>query len=51
VVLYTLITSVICAFADEFHQLFVLGRGAQIKDVLIIISAVVLYLLAIFSNI
>jgi len=49
VVLYTLITAVVCAFADEFHQLFVPGRGAQLKDVLIdsfgIISAVVLYLL------
>jgi VanZ family protein len=55
VVLYTLITAVACAFADEFHQLFVPGRGAQFKDILIdslgIISAVVLYLLAMFSNI
>lgn len=25
----------IYAVTDEFHQLFVLGRGAQVKDVLI----------------
>jgi VanZ family protein len=26
---------VLCAMLDEFHQLFVPGRGAQVKDVII----------------
>ncbi len=30
-----LLFSILCAFFDEFHQLFVDGRSGQIKDVLI----------------
>lgn len=34
-VVIALIICMIYAVTDEFHQLFVLGRGAQVKDVLI----------------
>lgn len=30
-----LVICVLCAMLDEFHQLFVPGRGAQVKDVII----------------
>ena len=30
-----LLICVLCAMLDEFHQLFVPGRGAQVKDVII----------------
>ncbi|MDF2678620.1 MAG: phosphotransbutyrylase [Bacillota bacterium] len=33
--LYSLLICVFYAISDEFHQLFVSGRGCQIKDVLI----------------
>lgn len=33
--LYSLLICVLYAISDEFHQLFVSGRGCQIKDVLI----------------
>ncbi len=32
---YSLIFCILYAISDEFHQLFVPGRGAQIKDVII----------------
>ncbi len=34
-ILIGLILSVIFAISDEFHQLFIPGRGGQVKDVLI----------------
>ncbi|MER2120653.1 MAG: VanZ family protein [Solibacillus sp.] len=34
-VVIVLIICIIYAVTDEFHQLFVLGRGAQLKDVII----------------
>ena len=46
---FALILSVLFAISDEFHQLFVPGRGAQVSDVLIdsagAITGIVLYLL------
>lgn len=34
-ILLALVIYIIYAVSDEFHQLFVPGRGAQLKDVLI----------------
>jgi len=44
----TLIIAIIYAFTDEFHQLFINGRSASIKDVLTdtigIFSAIIIHL-------
>ena len=34
-IVLALVICVLCAMLDEFHQLFVPGRGAQVKDVII----------------
>lgn len=45
--LYTLIIAVICAALDEYHQSFVPGRAAELKDVFVdslgILSGIGLY--------
>lgn len=45
VIAFTIIFSLITAALDEFHQLFVVGRGAQIQDVLIDMIGVLLALM------
>ena len=34
-IVLALVICILCAMLDEFHQLFVPGRGAQVKDVII----------------
>ena len=34
-IVLALVICVLCAMLDEFHQLFVPGRAAQVKDVII----------------
>lgn len=47
--IYSLIFCILYAISDEFHQLFVPGRGAQLKDVIIdtsgSITGIIIYLL------
>ena len=35
IVLYSLLICIVYASADEFHQLFVMGRSCEVRDVLI----------------
>ena len=40
-ILFSIIIGLIYAISDEFHQIFVPGRGAQIQDVLLDFSGVI----------
>lgn len=54
VLLYTIIIAIIYAAADEFHQLFVPGRTADIKDIFVdgfgIIFGMILYQILLIFN-